>query len=450
MLVITYPCFYIVDFFLLNKLNHPTYKFVLAGVHLLGLVISVIFLLLYHNKIRLQKGTVINCYILLYLLIGAVSSINSQLYTGNIYAYIIILFAVAVVLPVQPTNLLFFYLGIHLFFAAGLFAMEPDSYSFLIKLINSTGIAVISFTIALAFYTFRKNDFANKQKLRLQEESFRQLFNFNPQPLILIKLDGNEILLMNQQAMKYYQLTKTDAVDASFPFRNPAEKEEVLNRLQAQQSLKNYVTEQQITPRLKKWALLNFEWVEYLNSPCLLIGTTDITDLKKKEAELLKHASIDMLTGVRNRRSGIELLQWQLRQGLNGEEFVLCYIDINNLKVVNDRFDHAVGDDLIKSCCEVIANRIDDDDVLFRLGGDEFIVIFFGKQMEDVELIWKKIQLAFQAMNDARQKPYQISASHGCCPYKPGTPVTLEELLETADQAMYKNKVEHKKGEKRG
>lgn len=69
----------------------------MAVVHLSGLAFSVIFLLLYHSKARQQKGAVINSYIFLYLLIGAVSSINSQLYNGNMYVYIIILFSVAVI-----------------------------------------------------------------------------------------------------------------------------------------------------------------------------------------------------------------------------------------------------------------------------------------------------------------------------------------------------------------
>ncbi|MEH7331228.1 GGDEF domain-containing protein [Neobacillus drentensis] len=378
MLIFTYPCFFIVDFIFYKNLDKPIFKWVLESVHLAGLVISLIFLMIYPNKIA-PKGLIVSGYVSLYLLIGAVSSINSQLFTGNIYAYIIILLGVAAIFPIRPRNLLFQYVTVHILFLIGLYLIEPHHYSYLSILINSTGTAVISFTIALAFYSFRKNDYLNKQKLSRNEESFRRLFNLNPNPLILTKLDSDEIVLINKQAVEYYP----EHVDTSFFFSSPNEKQEILNRLLKEKSIKNYVTEQQITANVWKWSLLNFELVDYLEDTCILIDSTDITDMKKKEAELLQHASIDMLTGIRNRRSGIELLRELLKE--DKQEFIICYIDINNLKIVNDRFGHSIGDDLIKTCCETISENLDHQDVLFRLGGDEFIVIFFKKKIENVE-----------------------------------------------------------------
>lgn len=441
MLIFTYPAFFVVDFFLLKNLNHPTYKWVLAAVHLSGLVISLIFLLIYRSK-KGSKSFVVNSYILLYLLMGAVSSINSQLFTGNIYAYLIILFGVAVVIPIQPRKLLIPFIGIHGFFVTGLILIEQNDFSLLIKLINSTGTAVISFMIALTFYTFRKNDFSNKWKLSRNEESFRRLFHLNPNPLILEKLSNDEILLMNQQAIDYYQLEEKGIaqMNTSFLYSNPEEKADILNRLAEQKTLKNYVTAQQITPNLRKWSMLHFELVDYLDESCLLIGTTDITAMKEKEVELSKHASLDPLTGVMNRRSGIELLRKHLSLGVHAQEFILMFIDINNLKKVNDRYGHSIGDDLIKTCCATMNQHIDDNDCLFRLGGDEFIMIFFNKQMDDVELVWDNIKMEFQTINETSQKPYKLSASYGCYHYKPDVPITLEEIFELADQDMYKNK----------
>jgi len=193
MLIFTYPCFFIVDFFLFKGLSNPTFKFILSAVHITGLVISLIFLFIYHFYTNISKVYVVTSYILFYLIIGAVSSINSQLFTGNIYAYIIILLGVAVFLPIQPRHLLILYLGIHLIFLTGLYLIEEDHFSFLSKLINSTGTAVISFMIALSLFSFRMNDYLNKMKLRRNEENFRRLFNMNPNPIILSKLHTDEI-----------------------------------------------------------------------------------------------------------------------------------------------------------------------------------------------------------------------------------------------------------------
>ncbi|WP_066067268.1 GGDEF domain-containing protein [Neobacillus soli] len=441
MLIFTYPAFFVVDFFLLKNLNHPTYKWVLAAVHITGLVISLLFMFIYRTK-KGSKSFVVNCYILLYLLLGAVSSINSQLFTGNIYVYLIILFGVAVVIPIQPRKLLIPIIGIHGFFVTGLILIEQNDFSLLIKLINSTGTAVISFMIAVIFYTFRKNDFSNKMKLSRNEESFRRLFHLNPNPLILTKLSNDEILLMNHQAIAYYQLEEKDIaqMNTSFLYNNPEEKADILSRLEEQKVLKNYVTAQQISPNLRKWSMLHFELVDYLDESCLLIGTTDITAMKEKEVELSKHASLDALTGVMNRRSGIELLRKHLSLGTHAQQFILMFIDINNLKKVNDRYGHSIGDDLIKTCCATMNQHIDLNDCLFRFGGDEFIIVFFNKQMEDVELVWDNIRMEFQSINEINQKPYKLSASYGCYHYKSDTPITLEEIFELADQDMYKNK----------
>jgi diguanylate cyclase (GGDEF)-like protein len=439
MLIFTYPIFFIVDFFLLTKLANPAYKVVLACVHLSGLVISVMFLMLYRSGKEASKTRTVNSYILLYLLIGAISSINSQLLTGNIYAYLIIMFGVAVIFPVQPKHLVYSFSAIHGLFVIALIVIEPNNYSLLMKLINSTGSVVVSYMIVLTFYTFRKNDFLNKLKLRKNEESFRRLFHMNPSPLILAKRLNGEILLMNHQANAYYHLDPPQT-DANFLFRNPEEKADILTKLDEQKVIKNYVTEQQITANTRKWSMLQFELVDYLDDTCILIGTTDITAMKEKEEELSKYASIDMLTGVRNRRSGIELLQERLSDTPAAEEFILCYIDINNLKKANDIYGHSTGDDLIKTCCKTINKNIDDNDVLFRLGGDEFIILFFQKQMAAVQQVWRNIRMDFEQMNETGQKPYQISASHGYYHYKPGTAISLEEILEMADQEMYKNK----------
>ncbi|PLS02090.1 sensor domain-containing diguanylate cyclase [Neobacillus cucumis] len=441
MLVFTYPCFFIVDFVLLKKLDKPTFKFFLETVHITSALLSLIFVILYKKKKKLDfKSFVVNTYVLLYLIIGASSSLNSQLFTKNIYAYIIILLAVAAIFPIHPRNLLIHYSVVHTSFLIGLHPIEPNHFSYVSLMVNSTGATVIAYTISLAFYTFRKSDFINKRRLNHSKESFQSLFNMNPKPLILMKLVDYEIILMNKQAMDYYQVSPEgmEHYNGSFLFNNLEEKLEVLTRIEKEKRIRNYVTQKKITAGKRRWSILNLELIEYLDHTCILIDTTDITEIKEKEAELFKHASIDMLTGVRNRRSGIEFIGQLLHQS---QEFILCYIDINNLKVVNDTFGHSTGDDLIQSCCEVISSQLTANDVLFRLGGDEFVMIFLKKQLEEVQQMWIQIEQNFKAINDSAVKPYQLSASHGLYHYKSGTPLTLEELLERADQEMYKDKM---------
>ncbi|MFB9826502.1 diguanylate cyclase [Lederbergia wuyishanensis] len=324
----------------------------------------------------------------------------------------------------------------------GLFFMDLDQFALITKMINSTGAAVISYLIAFMFYNLRKRDFINKSKLSKNAESFRRLFHMNPYPLILTNLQNDEILLINHQAMDYYQLHDQEMtkIDGKFLFANPFEKQNILNMLEEHQSIKNYEMEYKVGSDFKKWAMLSLELVEYLDQTCILIGVTDITSLKKKEEELFKHATFDTLTGVMNRRSGMVLLEEKIR-GPYSQEFTVCYIDINGLKTVNDNFGHSVGDDLINTSCDIIKRNIDSKDVLFRLGGDEFIIVFFGKNKEEVEEIWEKIKRDFHSFNLTGQKPFDLSASHGLSYYKPGILTTVDEILEAADQTMYEEKI---------
>ncbi|MBS4218304.1 GGDEF domain-containing protein [Bacillus sp. FJAT-49711] len=93
-----------------------------------------------------------------------------------------------------------------------------------------------------------------------------------------------------------------------------------------------------------------------------------------------------------------------------------------------------------RQACDIINRNIDSDDVLFRLGGDEFIIVFFGKNKEKVEEMWGDIKRDFHRFNLSGQKPYKLSASHGFSYYKPGSATTVEEILDAADQTMYEEK----------
>lgn len=434
MLNLIFACFLLLDLFLLKNF-HSTYIYVLTSLHLAEIFGSSLFLLIVSRFRRVGKQPVVYGFILYFVLANAAAALNSQLYSGNIYAYLIAIFAAAVIFPSEPAKLGTLLLGIHLLFIAGLYIMDHDFYLFLVKACASTAGLFISLTIMVMFFRYMHRDYRNKRKLATNEESFRRLFNMNPNPLMLADLETNKILLMNHQAFSYFELEGEPNLNVNFLFKKEQELDEIVKKLFAQKPIHHYVSEQR-----KKWAILHFELVDYLDTPCLLIGATDITDIKKKEEELLKYATYDILTGVRNRRSGFELLHNLLGGGPLSQEFILCYIDINNLKLVNDRFGHSAGDDLIRTCCSVISSCLDPQDVLFRLGGDEFVCIFYNKKLSDAEKKWSAIERGFESLNSTHGKPYRVSASYGFYHYVPGTRVTIEEMLDFADKEMYQNK----------
>ena len=111
--------------------------------------------------------------------------------------------------------------------------------------------------------------------------------------------------------------------------------------------------------------------------------TIDLLNYEIKERErvseqLRQQASTDFMTGIMNRNYGISYLEKQMALIKRRRSFLtICFIDLNNLKEVNDTFGHKVGDDFIIGTAAIISSGLRDSDVLCRLGGDEFLAIFF-------------------------------------------------------------------------
>jgi len=160
-----------------------------------------------------------------------------------------------------------------------------------------------------------------------------------------------------------------------------------------------------------------------------------VIETQSKADEIEKIAAIDDLTGVYTRRKGTKLSNDALVKEAN-QPITLCFIDMDNLKKVNDKFGHDEGDYLIKSCVNSIKMHIRDGDVFFRYGGDEFIVLFINSTEKNVEKIMKRIQVYLETLNKDRDG--FMSFSYGLSSYD--THKSLEDLIGEADKSMYVHK----------
>lgn len=439
-LTILFIYYFFADFVMLNHLENKLFRSNLIVIHLLSLLISIVYICIYRlvkNKqafISSRKANVlINTYISMYLLLGVASSLNSQNLSGNIDAYITIVIGVAVLFQVQPMTLTVILLFSHSLFYIGLYYTVQDLPSLVTKQINSTATVIVALIIGIIFYTNKKRDY-------FHQENFAKLFEINPYPLILSKIEDGELLKMNHRASKFYGINKKDLkqMRAKEFYKNQQQRQAIIEELKKTGFIKNQVIEQKTANGNYRWVQLNYELIDYKGEECILAGVTDVTDLKEMEAELVQHASIDPLTGIQNRRSGIQLLKMLLMESERIKDtFVLCFIDVNNLKIVNDRFGHAEGDRLLKTVCHVIKESLEDDDLFFRYGGDEFIIVFKGAELDDVKKRWSII---VKQLAETSPTLYEISVSHGLFQYEPNSAITLENMIKKADESMYKEK----------
>lgn len=172
-------------------------------------------------------------------------------------------------------------------------------------------------------------------------------------------------------------------------------------------------------------------------------------DILKEQKEFKELASTDELTGLLTRNEGLSFLEKQMEfASLNGIKIVVAFIDINNLKFVNDTYGHGEGDKLINHVVDVIQGLARTGDFIFRYGGDEFILCMYNADLFAASKMKIRIDNAFEAFNNAFEKDYDVSASFGFAEYNYSENLSIQELIKIADKNMYIEKEKHKKNRK--
>lgn len=160
---------------------------------------------------------------------------------------------------------------------------------------------------------------------------------------------------------------------------------------------------------------------------------------KRKALELT--VRIDPLTGACTRGAfEAEMPQRVQESREKKERFMLCYVDVNKLKQVNDTFGHLHGDTYLKEVVAILRSCIRASDVIYRIGGDEFVLVFPGCGQTEVSRVWDLVRRRLGEANDSARQPYAMGLTHGCVEFDPDTPQDLAALLRQADRSMYTRK----------
>ncbi len=171
------------------------------------------------------------------------------------------------------------------------------------------------------------------------------------------------------------------------------------------------------------------------------VGTiADISARKNMEEQLRALSLTDELTGLHNRRGFLSVAQQNLflakRARLNA---ALIYIDLDNMKSINDNYGHEEGDRALRTVAAILRRVFRESDVLARLGGDEFVVLHLEPRGE-TQTAQTRLQQTLTEVNDQRVLPYALAMSIGIVHQHPNAHATLEELLALADAQMYEIK----------
>ncbi len=167
-----------------------------------------------------------------------------------------------------------------------------------------------------------------------------------------------------------------------------------------------------------------------------------IVDLERKTLILAQLAAFDQLTGLYNRHSLMELLTTEAsRTHRYKRNLSLMMMDLDHFKNVNDRYGHPTGDDILREFAQRANLLLRGNDILCRFGGEEFCVIMPETDTASAAVAAERIRSAMETEPiPTRSGDISITVSIGVATMGPASGQTVEELIETADQALYEAK----------
>lgn len=274
------------------------------------------------------------------------------------------------------------------------------------------------------------------QRLGESEERYRMLVEQSPEA-ILIEVE-NKITYANQaavtlfgaeheaqlltHALNQFLQSVPGQLDSSSPHHEVLEKE---HQIRCFSGKHKHVSITKV-PFMSQHA----EGTQYIVS--------DISARKHLEVELHYQATHDALTHLANRQLFMDTLQYALNQAKRNHHPVsLCFIDLDQFKVINDELGHEAGDQLLIAVAERLQLSVRATDTVARLGGDEFVVLLpESGQRQEIHQVLQRITQQIQHPVLLNGQYCQVTCSIGCARY-PQNGLTGSELLQKADAAMY-------------
>ncbi|TCI03737.1 EAL domain-containing protein [Corallincola luteus] len=196
-------------------------------------------------------------------------------------------------------------------------------------------------------------------------------------------------------------------------------------------------------------SLKDARYLEYCSRPKIIDSELsgrvwsfrEVTELKRKEAQIRFQACHDALTGLPNRQLFVDRLEQALLKKKRSQSFLaVLFLDLDHFKDVNDLLGHESGDKLLCTVSKRITECLREQDTLARFGGDEFVLLLDGINAEsEADAIAKRILNALAAPFEELNEQIKISTSIGIA-FSPRHAITVDDLIRKADMAMYQAK----------
>ena len=198
--------------------------------------------------------------------------------------------------------------------------------------------------------------------------------------------------------------------------------------------------EDEISVIMGKFAAMIYELETYMQN--LTKTQIDLKNTRQQAIELNELAIKDSLTGIRNKTGydkEVQKLEWEMADGL--KEFGVAMIDLNFLKRINDTYGHDKGNIAIVTLCRIVC-KIFEHSPVFRIGGDEFVVILRDQDLKNIDNLIEEFNRQLKEIQENPDLEYweKTSAAIGYAIFDPNLDSAYDNVFKRADAEMYKAK----------
>ncbi|MFK8017282.1 MAG: putative bifunctional diguanylate cyclase/phosphodiesterase [Gammaproteobacteria bacterium] len=275
-----------------------------------------------------------------------------------------------------------------------------------------------------------------------REQHARILFDQNPAMFFCISPDGL-IESVNRYGAEHLgyrpdELVTRDALDLHLPSQRAQVAEYVRHCKNEPGVVHHWETCLVRKDGCDLWVRVAARLVDADGQSELLIVCEDITYARRLSEKLRYQENFDLLTGLANRRRfERELTAALVERDESGANSVLCYLDLDHFKVINETCGHDVGDQLLLKVSRLLSRHVRECDALARLGGDEFAILFRGCPLVDARRRAEEICLALASDRfEAAGQSFRATGSIGVVDLAT-TQGTQAQLLSFADSACF-------------
>lgn len=304
-------------------------------------------------------------------------------------------------------------------------------------------LALLALACLFSRRLMRENE-SVQSALREGEKQLRDLMQFAPLPIVIVRLEDEAVLYANDHALKQFKISPASLqlLKASSFYIQQMDRAQFVAGLRQHGHLSDWEVRLQDTEGTPFWAQISSQIISYQRQDCVFTALSNINERKRFQAELQHRVFHDELTGLPNRAMFMDIFNKLLAQTPHSSHkvFAVLFIDLDRFKIINDDLGHHVGDKLLQQVAQRLKASVRSCDIVSRLGGDEFVVLI--QEQAETELIIRLANEICQAMERCYQlgdAQVNITTSIGISCY-PRDGTDCLTLLKNADVAMYRAK----------